>query len=462
MPISFGGINTGLPANIVEQMMEVEKLPIKTLEATKGKSEARMKLVTELETKVTDIRKGLSELANVRGFTDVKLNSGDPTIVNGTVDPNNYVAGNWNVEVMSLAEKASAVTNGFPDKDKTQVGTGYMRFKTAAGEKDVYIKGDSNTLEGVSKAINQAHVGIRASVINDRKTPDAPFKLILSSDGTGTDKDVEYPRVYMLDGDQDLFFEGGKPAKNGVVKVDGVEFEVSDNSLKDVLPGVTLDLKSASPGKSVSIGVKEDMEAVSGKVKTFVDGMNGVLTFIQTQNKLDKSTDTSKTLGGDGLIRSVEQRMRSIVQNPQYGVKGKITLLSQVGISFNRNGLLDFDQKKFNAVLNADAPSVQQFLVGDGFSTGLISSVKREINTLLNPAFGPVATRSKSLKQKIDQIDERIETKTRQLEKKEQTLKDKFSRLEENMSRLKSQGSQLAAMGGGGGGGISQLIQASG
>ena len=459
MPISFGGINTGLPPNIVEQLMEVEKLPIKTLQQSKEKSEARMKLVTELETKVTDIRKGLSELASVRGFSDVKLTSGDPTILTGTVDPNNYAPGNWNVEVVSLAEKASAVTNGFPDKDKTEVGTGYMRFKTADGEKDVYINGKTNTLEGVSKAINQAHVGIRASVINDRKTPDAPFKLILSSDGTGVDKDVEYPRVYMLDGDQDLFFEGGKPAKNGVVKVDGVEFEVNDNSLKDVLPGVTLDLKSASAGKAVSVGVKEDLEVVSGKIKTFVDGMNGVLQFIQAQNKLDKATDTSKTLGGDGLLRSVETRMRAVVQNPQYGVKGKITVLNQIGITFNRNGLLDFDQKKFNAVLNADAPSVQQFLVGDGFSTGFISSVKREVNTLLNPAFGPVATRSKSLKQKIGSIDERIETKMRQLDKKEQTLKDKFSRLEENMSRLKSQGSQMAAMGGGGGNPVNQLVQ---
>jgi flagellar hook-associated protein 2 len=460
MPISFGSINTGLPPNIVEQLMEAERIPIKTLQAQKEKSEAKSKLVSELETKISDIRKGMTELASTKGFTDVKLISGDPNTISGTVDPANYQAGSWNVEVVSLAQKAAAVTNGFADKDKTQIGVGYFRFKTPEGKKDVYVSAKNNTLEGASKAINAAHVGVRASVINDRKNKDAPFKLMLSSDGTGQDKSVEYPRIYMLDGDQDIYFDSSVEAKNGSVKVDGFEFEVNDNSLKDVIPGVTLELRQANPGHSVNLTIKEDMEVVSGKVKTFVDGMNGVFSFVQAQNKLDKATDTSKTLGGDSLLRSVEQRLRQVVQSPQYGVKGDIKTLNQIGITFNRNGLLEFDQKKFNSVLAANPENVEQFLVGDGYQTGFISSIRREVGNLLNPAFGPITNRERGLKTKIEGIDQRITDKERQLEKKEQTLRDKFSRLEDQMSKLKAQGSSIGAMGaqqltaqGGGGGG---------
>jgi flagellar hook-associated protein 2 len=460
MGISFGSINTGLPPNIVEQLMEAERVPIKSMEKQKEKSEAKLKLVEDFQTKIGDIRKGLTELANTRGFSDIKLISGDPNVINGTVDPNGYQAGNWNVEVVELAKKAAAVTNGFPDKDKTQIGVGYFRFKTPDGSKDVYVKDGNNTLEGAANAINMAKVGVRASVVNDRKDPDYPFKLVLSSDGVGSDKSVEYPRIYMLDGDQDIYFDEEMEAKNGRVKVDGFEFEISDNVLKDVIPGVTLELKSANPGKSVNISIKEDMEVVSGKIKTFVDGMNGVLGFIQTQNKLDKNTDTSKTLGGDSLVRSVESRLRSLIQSPQIGVKGPITMLNQLGIQYNRNGLLDFDQKKFNAVLNSNPEAVQAFFVGDGFATGFVSSVKREINNLLNPAFGPITNRSKGLKQKVDQFDQRIANKEAQLVKKEEILRNKFARLEETMSKIKSQGSQVGAMaqgliassGGGGGG----------
>ena len=97
-------------------------------------------------------------------------------------------------------------------------------------------------------------------------------------------------------------------------------------------------------------------------------------------------------------------------------------------------------------------------MVGDGFATGFIPSVKREVTNLLNPSFGPIANRSKGLKNKIDQIDQRIIDKERQLDKKEQMLRAKFSRLEESMSKLKSQGGALAGLGGGGNP-ISQLVQ---
>jgi flagellar hook-associated protein 2 len=446
--ITFGSINTGLPPNIVDQLMEAERIPVKNMTKNKEKSEAKLKLVDELAGKIGDIRKGLGELASTKGFSDVKLVAGDPNVIAGTVDPSKYQPGSWNIEVKQLAEKASALTNGFPDKDKTEIGVGYFRFKTPNGNKDVYIKKENNTLEGVAKAINAAGVGIRAMVINDRKDPDAPFKLVFSAEGLGADKNVDYPRIYMLDGDQDIFLEKKIDAKNGVVKVDGIEFEISENTLKDVIPGATLELKQASPGHGINVTVKEDLEVVSGKIKTFVDGVNGVLTFVQAQNKLDKSTDTTKTLGGDSMIRTVEQRMRQLLQNPQYGTKGDIKTIGQLGIMFNRNGTLDFDQKKFNAALAASPESVQSFLVGDGFATGFISNVRREVNNLLNPSFGPITNRSNGLKQVIQQTDERIAQKERQLVQKEDSLRQKFSRLEETMSRIKSQGAQMGqAMG---------------
>ncbi len=442
--ISFGGLNSGLPPNIVDQLMEAERLPVKNMETQKAKSQDRLKLVTELDTKISDIRKSLGELSNSRGFADIKLISGDPNVVTGTVDPSLSTPGSWNVEVVKLAQKASAITNGFPDKDKTEIGVGYFKFRTADGYKEVYVNGASSTLEGAANAINNARIGVRASVINDRKDPDAPFKLVIAADAVGSDNKVEYPTLYFLDGDQDLYFDEEREASNGIVKIDGFEFEVSDNTLKDMIPGVTLELRQANPGRSVNVSVKEDFEVVSGKIKSFVDGMNGVFGFIQGQNKLSKDSDTTRTLGGDNLLRSIEQRMRQVCLNPQYGVSGKIKQLNQIGIQFNRAGTLDFDEKKFNATLQRNPEAVHSFFVGDGLNTGFVNAIRREIANLTNTSFGPLANRKQGLQQKIDQIDQRIETKERQLVRREETLRNKFAKLEETLGRIKSQGSALA------------------
>jgi flagellar hook-associated protein 2 len=409
--------------------------------------------VSELETKLNGVIGSIGGLASVKGFSDIKLNSGDTNVITGTVDPNASVNGNWNVEVLELAQKAAALTNGFPDKDKSQIGVGYFKFETPNGSKEVYINGNNNTLEGAAKAINAAGVGVKAMVINDRSDKDAPYRLMISGDSVGDENSVSYPTLYFLDGDQDLYFDKQNEAKNGKVKVDGFEFEVGDNKVTDVIPGVTLDLKQANPGKTVNITVKEDREVVAGKVKTFVDGMNEVLKFIQQQNTLGKDTDTSSTLGGDSLLRSIENRMRSLIQNPQYGVNGSINRLNQIGISFNRSGVLEYDEKKFNDTLAKDPGAVQRFLAGDGFSVGFIPAVRREVSTVLNSAFGPVAIRKRALQDKIGQMNDSIANKERQLSRKEEQLRNKFAKLEETMSKLKGQMGQVAAAGLGGGGG---------
>lgn len=452
MPITFGGINTGLPPNIVDQLIEAERMPIKTMEVSKAKQESKLKLVQDLETKISALSTTLGGLASAKGFKDIKLNSGNPNVVTGAVDPEASVNGSWNIEVLELAQKASAVTNGFPDKDKTEIGTGYFRFNTPNGKKDVYVNGDNNTLEKAAETINQSGIGVRATVINDRKDPDNPFRMVLSGEMVGGDNRIEYPTLYFLDGDQDLYFDEEREAKNGRVKVDGFEFEINDNKLQDAIPGVTLDLKQAAPGQAVNISVKEDLEVVTGKVKTFVDGFNAVLQFIQGQNNLNKDSDTSATLGGDGMLRSIENRFRRLIQDPQYGLgNGKINRLSQLGITFTRAGTLEYKEETFNKTLANDPVAVQQFLAGDGFNTGFISAVRREVTNVLNTQFGQVAVRKKALQDRIGQMDDRIANKERQLATKEDMLRKKFSRLEETMSRLKSQGGALSGMSSGGG-----------
>lgn len=454
--INFGGMASGLPPNIVEQLVEAEKIPIKNEENKKAKQENKLSLVTELETKLNEMRDSLKELAGTRGFRDVVLQTGDNNVVQGVVDPSAGVTGSWNVEVMELAQKAAAITNGFPDKDRTEIGVGYFEFDTAEGKKEVYISGSNNTLEGAATAINNANVGLRATVLNDRKDPDYPYRLMISGVAVGGENSVSYPTLYFLDGDQDLYFDEEREAKNGRIKVDGFEFEVADNKVEDVIPGVTLELKQATPGKQVNLTVKEDMEVVSGKIKSFVDGVNGVLGFIQKQNSLNADSDTSSTLGGDGLLRNIENRLRRLVQNPQYGVAGSVNRLNQLGIEFNRSGTLNFEQEKFNKALVEDPGSVQAFLAGDGFNTGFIPAVKREVATLLDNAFGPVALRKRGLRDRIDQIDDRIAGQERRLAQKEKTLRRKFANLETTMSRLKSQMASVGAMGGGGG--VASLI----
>ena len=370
------------------------------------------------------------------------------------MDPAVAVTGEWQVEVLQLAQKPGAKSNGFPDKDSTQIGVGYLRFNTPAGQKDIYINQGNSTLEGIAGAVNSAGIGMRAMVVTDKADKDNPFRLMVTGLQTGDENQVEFPTVYMLDGDQDLYFENSNAAQNAKIKVDGFEMEVPENKVSDIIPGVTLDLKQAAPGRPIRINVKEDLEVISGKIKGFVDAYNAALGFIQGQHKLQKGSDGKEhlgPLGGDGLVRSIESSLRRVILNPQYGLPTDIQRIGELGIEFNRNGTLNFNQEKFNKVLAANPGNVSVFLRGDCGNLGFVPTVKREVNNLINSTSGPIANRKRSVQQKVDSINKRIEDKERQLTRREETLRRQFSDLEGKMSQLQSQGAAVGQIGAGGG-----------
>ncbi len=451
-PIRFGGLASGLPPNIVDQIMASERIPIQNMESKKESVNAKMTLVGDLESRLRKVGDSMKEIVGSGGFKDYSLEFSRDGILAGSVDPETAQKGSWSLEVLKMPKNAGRMTNGFPDDKKTQVGVGYLKFETPEEDHEVYINDSNNTLQGVARAVNEAGIGIQANVIKDADDSDYPYKLIFSSQEYGDDNDIVFPTIYLLDGDHDLYFDKERQAENGKIKLNGFEVEVDTKKLNGIVPGVNLDLMSAEPGREVTVSVNEDYNTIKGKMDEFVKSMNGVLGFIQNQNRMDENTDTTKTLGGDSMLRSVEMRLRSLLQTGSYSSGKEISRLSQLGVEFNRNGTLDFNEDKFNKALQERPKEVVSFLKGNGSrGSGFINKVKDFVQTSVNGAFGVIGNRKRGLENNIRRIDQSIENKERLLARKEENLRKKFSRLEEQMGRLQAQQGAVSAIGGGAG-----------
>jgi flagellar hook-associated protein 2 len=107
---------------------------------------------------------------------------------------------------------------------------------------------------------------------------------------------------------------------------------------------------------------------------------------------------------------------------------------------------LKLNEEKFNQVLAQKPEHVRMFFAGDGYKTGLIASVKREIASITNVTSGTLSNRKKSLQDNISRIDQNIANKERNLGRREEQLRRQFSKLEETMGRLKQQGAAVSAI----------------
>ncbi|MFY7993019.1 MAG: flagellar filament capping protein FliD [Bacteriovoracaceae bacterium] len=435
----------------MKQIIEAEKVPIQQMETRKGKIEEKKALLGQLTSLVEGMRGEILKNKNARSLRELKVNSSSDAVAI-SADKNLAEPGKYQIEVLSLAQKSSAFTNGVEDKDKTYIGVGYLRAVLPNGdEKEIYIDEAHANLTGIAKLINgDSELGMRATVVNDGINEDEPWRMIISLADTGDGNRAEFPDLYLVDGEVDLYIDQERPAQDAKIKLDGFELEVPSNRATEIIPGVTIDLKKAKPGEEINIEITEDVQAIGGKVNDLVENINKVLKFIKEQNNLSEKSDTQRTLGGDLSLQQIESRIRTAVFTPVMTSKGPMRI-GDLGITFQRDGLLKLDQAKMEGELNKDYKKVAQALTGiytleGGKSKGFVDLLDEMASTLLAPPSGVLPTRKNGLQSQINQIDRQIANRERVIAQKEEVLKAKFSRLEETVSRIRGQGAGIAGL----------------
>lgn len=431
--------------------MNAERIPVQRMEQRKGNVAEKRALVDELIGRVESIRGHLARNTNARALRELKVETNED-IVGVSADKSIAEPATYQFEVLQLAQKSSAMTSGFADKDKSYVGVGFIQYYLPDGEKrELYVDQDNSSLSAISALINRdSSNGLRANVINDGSGSETPWRLILSLENTGDENAAHFPYFYFVDGEQDLYLEFERKAHDAKVKLDGFEIELPENNASALIPGVSIDLKRAAPGDEFTINISEDTDAVAVKVSEIIGSLNSVLQFIKEQNTMDETTDTSRTLGGDSALQTLESRIRAAIFRDIDTSDGP-KKMSDLGVMFKRDGLLELDETKFAAALKSNYTAISEVLTGrfteSGKSKGFVDHMTELTDTTLRFPDGLLASRRRSLTTNIDQVDRRIEQRERMLEQKEQGLKNKFSRLEGTIARIQGQGAGVAALG---------------
>lgn len=433
----------------MNNLVKAENKGLSKLDEKKGLEENKLKLVKDFKSKAGEAKDATEPFKNAEGFRELVGSSSNPEILDVSgIDKSLAKIGSYDIELVQMAQANSISTYGFPDKDKTEVGIGYISFETAEGDsREVYIDRDNNTLEGVARAINMAKVGVRAMAVNDGSDADEPWRLIITSEKTGWKNDIVWPEFNLLDGDVDLDIDRTREAQSAIIKFNGEPLMVDENKVKELLPGVTFDLKKATPGTVVKLEVKPDYQKIEGKAKTMVEKINSVLSFIQGQNQLNANTahDPSKALGGDVVLHTVESQLRRIIQRTAGDLtESQIQQLNDVGIQFNRSGTLEYDGKKFLQKLESNFDDVVGFFVGNGVLAGFGADVTKVFDGVVRRGDGLATIKEKGIEDRLKRLND-------QHDQAEERAKQRIERTKVQLAKVESSIQQMQTMQQGGG-----------
>ena len=345
MAISSAGIGSGLDvAKIVEQTVAAEKIPLKKLEYKAEGIQTQISTYGEIKSLTSKLGDIVSKLTRHSAWNGVSISPSNSTItgtMTGIAAP-----GTYNIKVTQLAQAQTTVIGGADAvalaKDETMGADGTIKLKMGAVEKDISVS-SSDTLTKIATKINEAEMGIQASVVTD---VDGKERLMLRSKETGTDKAFT---VDLSSAPTALGQNTTQNAQNAKVEHNGLVAESSSNTFANTIPGMSFTVSEVT-STAATLNVKADTEAMKKNIQEFVDTYNELNDLLTQSTKYVEESKTAGVLQGDSATVSLQNSLRMLTQGIS-GSTGGLTRLAEIGIQMQEGGKLSTDTTKLDKAL---------------------------------------------------------------------------------------------------------------
>lgn len=248
---------------------------------------------------------------------------------------------------------------------------------------NIVIDSTNNTLQGILEAINKGNFGVTASIVSDGSSGAGatPNHLILTSSATGVsstmkitlagsggnppDPDLVALLGYDPAGVQNLSQKAA--AADTRATVNGIAVTSSGTSISGAIAGVNI---SALAVGNSTLTVAKDSSALSTNVNGFVKAFNELNSQITSLGAYNADTKSGGPLLGDTTLRSLQSGVRRQLSASITGLRGtNLTNLSQIGISFQKDGTLSLDNAKLQKAINTNFNDIAGLFAAVGRGT---------------------------------------------------------------------------------------------
>jgi len=401
------GIGSGLDVNgIVNQLMSVERRPLFALDSKEARQQTQLSAFGALKGALSGFQSSLSGLSSLDKFNANSAKLTDSSLASVSAKTS-ATPGNYDIEVQTLAQAQKLKSGNFASTNST-VGSGTLtiQFGTYSGggftlnpEKSaqtITIAPGQSTLAGIRDAINQADAGVTANIVNDGSGD----RIVIASKDTGLSNAL---KITVADDDGDhtnnaglsqLAYDastGGTAnltetvtASNATMVIDGISISKASNTISDAIEGVTFNLLKADPGTTTTLSVARNTTGVEKAISSFVDAFNSLNTTITDLSKYNAETKQASVLSGDFTVRSIQNQLRNELLKPLETAGGGLSILAEVGISFQDDGSLKFDSSKLSSVIKDPTKDISTLFASVGKSNDSQVSFIKATSTTAN------------------------------------------------------------------------------
>lgn len=444
--VSSLGIGTGVDLqNMLTKIMEAERTPLKALDSKITSTNSKISLFGSLNAKLDALKSAAETLAYPSRMSAVKASSSDTASLTATAAFNATV-GMYETRVTQLAYAQKSFSAEYATG--TTFSAGELKFTVGSNPETTVNVADGATLSDVAASINNAKIGVRATVVT---TSSGAQRMVMTGDATGAGKGFTLTSTATASGAQASLadFDTTTPglartnAQNALMTVDGIEVSSSTNTFTGAVTGLTLTAVAVQT-QSSTVTVKNDPDTIVNAAKAFVEAFNEVAKLIKDNASYNASTKTAGGFNGDNVTRSVLSMLGNVRTSIPTSLSGAtLQSLSSIGIQIQQDGKLKLDTSKLTAEISNAPAAVTSVL--QAYGTKYAETV-----TSMQSTTGIVGNRISSLKNTLTRFNENRESLELRMELVEKRYRAQFTALDKYVSSMQTTsgylGQQLATL----------------
>lgn len=397
--VHFSGLGSGTDFDtLITKLVQVEQGRVTTYQKWKQSWLDKNTAFKDLNSKMLSLRTTLQGMDTIGEFLKKTAASTNTSTLTATAGGDAEI-GTHTFSVLQLAKNKMMVTSsGYATltQDINSLATDAKftyTYKGVTVSNAIPATANLNDLVNIINT-NGTNNGVRASTIFDGTN----YYLQLRGLDTGSNASLVVSPTTTLPGFLNGNFRTTQTNQDAKLKIDGwplsnAYISRATNSISDVIPGLTMNIKSSGAG---TISVATDADAVVANVKTFISQVNEVRAKIRELTKYDSTTKEASILTGNYGLQILDSIMKNITAAPGIGFdrdRDTYVSLSPVGLSTDAmegsptQGLILLDETTLRNVLASNAYAVGKIFAANymGDTTSANTSFTSYISGITKP-----------------------------------------------------------------------------
>lgn len=436
--IQLSGLASGMDTDaIIQQMMSIEAQPRTRVARQQVAIQARQDALRSIDTKLTALKLAAGDLRSATMWLPSQ------TVASG------------NESVLSARQLTGAAPGGYPVTVSALATADARTYSWNAGGGAIDIAYKANGVDAnksfdlTGQTLDEAVATINGDSGSPVWAVNVGGKLSLSRRETGDHATWGFEASGAAIGAATSSRDGTDASYT--ITGDPTTYTSHTNVATDGLPGLELTLKSLGTATVTVSPPAANPDALKSKIKAFVSAYNDAVDLVRgelTEKRVaDPQTDDDAKLGvlfGDATLGGLLSKMRQTISEAGLDQLGVSVVSSGAANSPDTlAGKLTFDESTFDEAWAAD-PLAVKAKIGSPDAPGFAQDFEADLDPFTRAGDGLLDTRVGDADRELSYVKDTLDRIDLRLQSKEDLLRKQFTALEEALSQSQSQSADLS------------------